>query len=201
VVVGLSRIITPSNRVKVGQVLMRPIDGVRRISVDRTMFISEPWRLFWHFSCIRQPYQELTDSYLAETRYKQSLDGFREDPFSLAEIKAYSDGKIQAHGHPFFESFEVTRVPVSQEWHRRYAAEKASAFDEEHTPSAIIKRLEAVSREALKDRKIPTPSRLFANRHPVAIQSDLKVDDFLVGRLRYLVELTNGIHEAFQPRA
>ena len=50
-VVGINKLITPANRTKVGPLLLRPIDGVQRISIDRTLFVAEPWRAWWHFGC------------------------------------------------------------------------------------------------------------------------------------------------------
>lgn len=193
VVVGLNRILTPSNRTKLGPYLLRPTAGLRRISVDRTLFTVEPWRAWWHFGCVGAPFQDYTYSFLAESHWRAAQDGARPDPFTLETIIDAGHGVIVAHGDPWFSPLEVHRVVMPEEIHEAYQQEKAQAFEEEHTPKAIIRRLADFAQVAMPERSILTPSRLFSTRKPVVMQTDLGVDDWLVGQLRGLVDLSNGI--------
>lgn len=196
IVVGLSRLMTPSNRVKLGQTLLRPIPGVERMSIDNTLFISEPWRLFWQLQCMGVPYMDFPHSFYAETKWHQSQEGMCADPFTVERLAPVLDGLVRSTVRQHFTRFEVRRVNVSASVHEAYAAEKAIAFDEEHTPAAIIRRLATVAARALPERAIPTKSALFASREHTVVQTDLRVDDWLVGELQALVGLANGIAEA-----
>lgn len=198
VVVGLSRIMTPANRVKLGQFLLRTIEGVQRITVDRTLFVSEPWRLFWHFSCVRVAYEDLTDSFLAETRYKQSEVGYREDPFTLDRIKNSTFlGMIKSYQKRYFLPLQVVVKKMDQDVHSEYYHEKAKAFEEENSSSAIITRLSKFAQSVLKERIIPSKNSLFNKTYHRIVVTDLGVDNWLVGELQKLVSLTNGIMETF----
>lgn len=197
VVVGLSRILTPANRTKLGPYLLRPTPGLRRISVDRTLFIAEPWRAWWHFGCVGAAYQDYTYSYLAESHWRAAQDGVREDPFTIDAITNAGKGVIVAQGGPYFEPLQIKRVQMPEAVHTAYAQEKERAFNEEHTPKAIIGRLESFARAALPERSVMSVSQLFAHRRPMVTQTDLRVDDWLVGQLGRLVEMTNQVAERF----
>lgn len=197
VVFGLSRILTPANRTKVGQHLLRPIPGVRRISVDQTLFVVEPWRAWWHFGCVGAKYREFTYSYLAESRWKAAQEGVGDDPFSLGEIARWGGGVIESREPQHFGSVIVQTVDVGQDAQREYQACKSKAFDEEHTPAAIIKRLAAFAQSACPDRTIPTPAQLFKRTHHRIVATGLGVDRWLVSQLLGLVALTDGIARRF----
>jgi hypothetical protein len=199
VVVGLSKIITPGNRTKVGPFLLRPVPGVRRIVVDRTLFVSEPWRAWFPFGCVGAPYREYTYSYLAESHWRAHIDGARTDnPFALDVIVEHGRGVIRSTYERFFDEPRIETIGVPQEVHEKYAKLKARAFEEETTIKAIIARLSAFAASVCKTRRIPSPSSLFASAGaPTIYKTDLKVDEFLTKRLLELVELTNGIARAF----
>ena len=198
VVIGLNKIIVPGNRTKVGPLLLRPVAGVRRISVDRTLFVSEPWRAWFHFGCVGAKYREYTYSYLAETHWRASKDGLRGDPFSLEAIAACGTGVVRSHYDRYFDKIEVERVEMAPGVHDEYQVLKEKCFKEEHTASAIISRLSAYARSACRRRKIPMPSALFSRTEHSIVQTDLKVDDYLVGRLRGLAQLTDDIGARFR---
>jgi len=196
VVVGLSRILTPSNRVILGQILLRPLPGVARLLVDHTLFVAEPWRLDWFFRSIGRPYYGLDSSFLAETRWRQAQDGLIEDMFTAERVAAWGAGVVCSHYRRYFD-VAVRRVEVGGGAHAAYAALKARCFDEEHTAPAIVARLARFAQEVLPERHLPTPSRLFGRRDHAIVQTDLAVDDWLVGQLDALIRLTDGIGEAF----
>jgi hypothetical protein len=197
VVVGLSRILTPANRTKVGQHLLRPIEGVQRISVDRTLFVVEPWRSWWHFGCVGAKYREYTYSYLAESRWKAGQEGIGEDPFSLDEIERWGKGVITSLDPTHFNNFDIKILDMGADVERDYQALKSKCFDEEHTPAAIIKRLSDFAQTVCPFRAVPTPSQLFKHTSHVVVATDLGVDRWLVSQLQGLVDLTNGIAGRF----
>lgn len=196
VIVGLNRIITPANRVKVGGMVLRPRRW-RRISVDTTLFRSEPWRAWFHFGCCGVDYQGYSYSYLAETDWKAFQEGKRhQDPFSLSAIEAAGRGIVATTYRQYFD-MTVETVPLGADAHREYAAEKARAFDEEHSASAIVRRLESFAQRLMPARSVPTTSRLFSSRTHHIVRTDLRVDEFLVGRLQSLASLTDDIGATF----
>ena len=78
VVVGLNRIITPGNRTReVFEVLYNLSRDVRKLSIDQTLFVAEPWRAWFHFGFVGAPYREYTYSYLAESHWRAHQDGVR----------------------------------------------------------------------------------------------------------------------------
>ncbi len=197
VVVGLSRIATPSNRTKVGPLLWGPLDGVRRISVDRTLFVAEPWRAWWHFGAVGVRYREYTYSYLAESHWRAAQDGIRDDPFSIEAIAECGAGVVRSEDERHFERIDVEVVAMPAQTHAAYQDLKARAFDEEHTAKAIIARLASFAAEACPQRSIPTASRLFASDAHRIVRTDLRVDEYLVNRLLDLARLTDAIAARF----
>lgn len=197
VVAGLSRILTPANRTRVGPLMLRPLPGIRRLSIDRTLFIVEPWRAWWHFGCVGAKYMEFTYSYLAESRWKAAQEGRGVDPFSLVEFGKWGEGVIESKDVEHFSDVTTSVLAVGAETERDYQALKARCFDEEHTPAAIIKRLSDFAQAVCPDRSIPAPSQLFRNTRHHMVATNLGVDRWLTGQLRGLVELTNGIARRF----
>jgi hypothetical protein len=197
VVVGLSKILTPANRTKIGPYLLRPIPGVKRISIDTTLFIVEPWRAWWHFGCVGAKYREFSYSYLAESRWKAAQEGHGGDPFSLEEIGKWGDGVIQSMDKNHFDDVSVHVIQMSKDIHEAYQALKAKCFDEEHTSAAIIKRLSDFADSACPFRVIPTMSQLFKRTSHRIVATDLGVDNWLTGQIMNMVTLTNGIASRF----
>jgi len=198
VVVGLNRIITPGNRTReVFEVLYNLSRDVRKLSIDQTLFVAEPWRAWFHFGFVGAPYREYTYSYLAESHWRAHQDGVRsENPFSQEALARWGAGIVQTtYAHHFDISVEAVELP--EETHAEYARLKAEAFDEEHTIAAIIKRLSAFAQEACPQRSIPTPARLFERRQHRIVKTELRVDEHLVGRLLTLADLTNTIAATF----
>lgn len=193
VVVGLSRILTPSNRVRYGQVFLRPRPGLRRVIVDRFLFVGEPWRAFWHMYSVGVPHCGFTDSFLAESRWRDSVAEQTEDPFSADAILSSLGDRVSRLDPPRLPCIDAEFVETTAGTHEDYAAEKERAFAEEVSAEGIIRRLGAFAARAVPQRWVPTPARLFSGavRHVVA--SDLPVDRYLVGRLRGVVQTTNRV--------
>lgn len=67
VLVGLSRMITPSNRCDtVNDFLQTMSPGIEKIIIDTSPFIGEPWRLWFHFSVAYREFLGYTYSYPVE---------------------------------------------------------------------------------------------------------------------------------------
>ncbi len=197
VVVGLNKILTPGNRTTLGKVFLRPMPGIKRISIDRTLFVSEPWRAWFHFGCTSAKYREYTYSYLAESHWRAALEGIREDPFSLGMVAEEGAGQVVTDHGQYFQPMEIERVEVGPSAHKEYQTLKAQCFNEEHTVHGIIKRLASFAKEVCPRRKLPTRASLFSRREHEIIITDLMVDTYLIGELTGLVDLTNGIARSF----
>lgn len=196
VLVGLNKIITPANRVKVGGMVLRPRKW-RRHSVDQTLFVSEPWRAWFHFGCVGSPYHGYSYSYLAETDWRAFGEGKRErDPFSLEALIGAGAGVIRSEYRRLFD-VSVRVVPVAAAVHAEYAAAKEAAFTSEHTLSGILRRLEGFVQRALPERRIPSTARLFTSTQHEIVRTDLMVDEFLTARLLSLADLTNQVAARF----
>ncbi len=197
VLVGLSKIRNPSNRANlVWGFLHNHRPDIHKVSIDRTLFVAEPWRAFFQFYWVHATYGVYTYSYLAESHWKASQEGIREDPFSLSEILEKGSHLLAGTESSFFTTFDHEVIETDEATKEAYQVEKAKAFDEEHTLAGILGRLSAFAKAAVPERSIPTKGRLFDCRKWNLVTSDLLVDKFLVGQLRELVDLTNGIQRA-----
>ena len=198
VVVGLTRMMTPTNRVQLGRVFLRPRPGLTRICVDRTLFVGEPWRAWWMFRAVGEDaYFGLTDSFLAETRWNAAEELGTEDPFSWEHLSHAMRGVVLVDSDAFRIPCPVwVTVPTSDEVKAEYAAEKERAFTNEKTLPAIVRRLAAVAQRAVPSRYVPELSTLFRSkaRMPAPpVKTDLAVDTFLANRLDSRITLTNAI--------
>lgn len=207
VVVGLNKIMTPSNRTaEVFEVLFNLTPEVPKFSVDTTLFVSAPWRAWFHFGLTGSPYREYTYSYLAESHHKAFLDGVRpDDPFGLEAITEAGRGVVRSFYRRFFSeglfggmSEEV--VALDAETHARYQALKGRCFEEENTIGPILRRLAAFAEEACPRRSIPKPERIFEGQALAIVRTDLGIDRHLAEHLKGLVALNDGCAEAFHGR-
>lgn len=199
VFVGLNKAMTPSTRTHdVFEVLFNNSKDLKKISVDKTLFVSEPWRAWFHFGLVGARYREYTYSYLAESRWNSYVDRVIEaDPFSIDEIRKYGKGKIRSMYDRYFDSIRINVENVSDSFHEKYQEEKRRAFDEEHTLFAITRRLESVAKEAFPKRKIPNKTTLFSKDSHEIFVTDLPIDTFLVRKITDIANLTNEIGNSF----
>jgi hypothetical protein len=196
VVVGLSRMMTPTNRVQLGRVFLRPRDGLHRIMVDRQLFVSEPWRMWWQFRAVGAdgPWG-YTDSFLAETRWNRAIEMQEPDPFGIEPMLRNMRGVVRVVDAFRFGPIDVDVRRTDDRMKRRYAELKEEVFTHEKTLPAILRRLSQFAQEAEPDRSVPTAARLFAKPPTKIVRTDLAVDEFLVGQLLARVALTNAIAE------
>lgn len=198
VVVGLvSKLCNPGNRVKLGQFLTEPWPGPRRVSVDDKLFITDPWRLWWHFGCVGIDFGGCATSYCLETRWNGSVIGMRPNPCTPGELERYGDGVIRAVDPFRFDPVSIHVESMPEDVHARYLEEKEAAFNEESTPNAIIKRLAAFAQLVYPFRKVPTFREMFRSEHLEVRATDLGVDRFLVNQIRIRAELINFAAERF----
>lgn len=202
VVVGLSRLMSPSNRVCLGRALLRPRPGIERISVDDVLFVSEPWRAWWHFRAVGAdaPWR-LTDSFLAETRWRTALETGAPDPFSADAIVSAARGMAVAPDPFRFPTVEVEVRPVSAEVRAEYAREKELAFEHERTVAAIVRRLSSVAQGAEPKRSIPSTASLWRRPPERIVRTDLPVDEWLVGQLLDRMATTNAVADGLSELA
>lgn len=199
IIVGLNRIINPGNRTReVFEILYNLCKDVQKWSIDHTLFVGAPWRAWFHWGLVGAKYREYTYSYLAESHWKAYGEGAcEEDPFSLDVIGKWGHGVVESRYERFFEDVRVETVRMPPAVHAEYAQLKETCFDEEHTIGRIIARLSRFARESCPERRIPTPTTLFARATHDIVRTDLPVDEYLVNNLLSLVRLTDEIGSAF----
>lgn len=196
VVCGLvSRLCTPSNRVKLGQFLTEPWWGPPRVSVDRCLFVGEPWRMWWHWGCVGKPFSKYHTSYRMESDWKLYVDTGDKNPCDISQVVEYGRGIVEFRDGFRFAKIGMHVEPMSDEAKEQYAEEKESAFAEEKTATAIIRRLDRFAQRLYPQRHVPR--NLFADdTHHVRV-TDFGVDSYLVTRMQEVVNLTNQIAENF----
>lgn len=199
VLVGMNRIITPSNRTEeVFEVIHNNSTDWLKISMDRTLFISKPWRAWFHFGSVDASYREYTYSYLAESHWNAFQKGrISADPFSFDIISEFGDGVIETTYRRYFDDITVDVVQTTEEDKAIYAELKTACFEEENTAPAIIRRLAAFARDICPQRSIPVAARFFNRMAHHIIRTDLGVDEYLVGELLSMARLTDAIGDRF----
>lgn len=202
VIVGLTDIVTPANRVKTGPFLNEPWRGPVRDSVDRCLFVGEPWRAWWHWGCAGATWDDVPHSFALEGRWNQALDQRRADPCTFEEFCRVGAGVIVADpAVPRFDGIEVDVIPVSQATHQAYQDEKAQSFEQETTWRGLVKRLGAFAQQVEPRRHIPSLSQMFRKLGDgplILVVTDLPVDTFLVERCRSLVTTVDGVAGHFR---
>jgi hypothetical protein len=207
VVVGLNKIITPSTRThEVFPVLYRQSHHISRISVDYTLFEGEPWRAYFHFGFVGANYADFPYSYAAERQYINWLDGYRaENLFSADRMRQFSRGVVGSTYRRLIAPPTVKTIRMSPEVHDEYQELKAHAFEHYGTPKKIIAELAAFAQKACPGRFIPQlgqivragnrkADEMFENRTEL-IATDLKVDQYLVGRINEGIDTINAVAE------
>jgi len=196
VVCGLvSRLCTPSNRVRLGQFLTEPWWGPPRVSVDTHLFVGDPWRMWWHWGCAGKPFANYYTSYRLESDWKRYVETGAGNPCAIERIVEFGAGVVQHRGGFRFGRVDIRFEQLSSQAHEEYAAEKERAFAEEKTVAAILRRLAAFAGRLYPERVVPRDLFEFRN-HEIRV-TDLGVDTYLAGRIREAVALTNAVAERF----
>jgi hypothetical protein len=72
ILVGLNRMINPSNRCDmVNDYLQVLTQNIRKISIDNSPFIGEPWRLWYHYSVVFSSFMGINYSYPIEGEWQK----------------------------------------------------------------------------------------------------------------------------------
>jgi len=140
VMIGLNRIITPSNRCDmVNEYLQTMTPNIPKLCIDTAPFIGEPWRLWFHYSIAACGRFNITYSYVIETEwehwfYRDTNDcRLSKDNVRLFISDTFSDLD------PLRAVFEFSDVSFEEEaWYQRA---KESVFSARDTPKLIINDL------------------------------------------------------------
>jgi hypothetical protein len=198
IAVGINKMVSPSNRTKTFRDLMHAARGIPKVSIDTTLFVSAPWRAWWHFGFVEAAYREYTYSYLAESHWKAHEDGVRkDDPFALEVLIEHGQGLIRCDYDRWFDRIDERIVEMSDDTKKAYAELKARCFDEEHLITPIINRLSKFADKACGARAIPKPHRLFSKTDLKIVRTDMAVDKYLAGQLLRFAGIADGIAAEF----
>lgn len=140
ILVGLNRIITPSDRCDmVNEYLQTMTPNIRKICIDNEPFIGEPWRLWFHYSIANCGNFGITYSYAIETEWEHWF--YRDIPdcrLSKDNIRLFIADTV-SDLDPLVTEFEFTDIDESDEsW---YAEAKEAVFTRRNTPKLIINDL------------------------------------------------------------
>jgi len=194
VIVGTNRIVTPSSRNDpVFEVLFSGTRHINKVSVDNVPFISQPWRTWFHFGITNELYSIYDYSYKAETDYNKFIEGFSDhNPFSLEEMIKWSDGPVRVDYNEYFTDWQIVEIDLMPDVIAEYEDLKAMLFETEDNPKAIVQKLSRFARFRCKQRCVPQPYAIFRKPRGLKIvKTNLKVDDYLVGQLLNIINLTN----------
>lgn len=140
IVIGLNRIITPSNRCDmVNEYLQTMTPNIPKICIDNAPFIGEPWRLWFHYSIANCGRFNITYSFAIETEWEKWF--YRDVPdcrlsrdnIRLAISDTISDIEPMRSSFEFFDIF-----PLDEDY---YVNAKKHVFDKYDTPKMLINNL------------------------------------------------------------
>jgi len=193
----VSKIIRPGSRLKYGQFLTDPWNELPRLSVDTHLYIEQPWRMWFHFGAVDAPFgapeEKYHTSYRVESDWRKYIETDEGNPCKIDRVSKYGKGVAVFRGGFRFDDVNISVESMSEAAHQRYAIEKEAAFNEERTPSAIIKRLGNFAKSEWPLRC--NPRSLFGSRQLLVRLTDFGVDRYLARRIQEEVDLTNSIGE------
>ena len=140
VLVGINRIITPSNRCDmVNEYLQTMTPSTPKISIDTDPFIGEPWRLWYHYSIANCGKFNISYSYIIEGEWQYWF--YRDQPdcrLSAKNIRLFISDTV-SDILPWETRFEFFDIGSEEEsW---YAQAKETVFEKYDTPKLIINNL------------------------------------------------------------
>lgn len=141
VIVGLNRIITPSNRCDMFNDFIQTMTRSKtKISIDTEPFIGEPWRAWYHFDVTNSDKWNVPHGFAIETEWKK---WFYRDAldcrFSGKNIKNFKGDVIESDLHIL--SFEVRYSGVSENENEWYNEVKEHVIKKFATPKSMINSL------------------------------------------------------------
>jgi|GEM_PF-1571624 len=140
VIVGLNRIITPTNRCDmVNEYLQTMTPNIPKICVDTDPFIGEPWRLWFHYSVANCGHFGITYSFAIETEWEHWF--YRDTPYcrlSNDNIRLFISDTVSDIA-PLRTIFNLEEISsADEEWYREA---KEAVFARRDTPKLIINDL------------------------------------------------------------
>ena len=202
VFVGLNKMFTTSTRFHpVWDLLQYNMPtGIQKYCVDIAPYMGPLWRIWPQFNLAGLQTGEYTYSYLLESHYNAFLEGVRaENPMSIENIKEWAAGNVQIDYTKYFSEPEIQIIEMSADVHEGYQTLKNDLFDTYDTIGPILKQLSAYAKEHCKERKIPQEFKIFETPNKVQIiRTDLKIDEYLTGKLVSKMIEVNKIVEALQ---
>lgn len=202
VFVGLNKMITPGNRIDpVFEVLYNLPGELAKYSVDTVPYVGEIWRIWFHFGAVGLPFGGYTYSYLLESHYNAFRDGLRPDnPLSVEAIRRHAADHVSIDYARYFADPVVEVLALPPCVHKEYELLKADLFGRHDRIAPIIRGLSEFARISCPSRDIPQEHRVFDAPDSIRIvRTDLKVDEYLTGRLLAKVSEVNRVVEALQP--
>ena len=141
VLVGINRIITPSNRCDmVNDFIQTMTRNKNKISIDTTPFIGEPWRLWYHFDVTNNDPFNMPHGYAVETEWKKKF-------LKEKEVSIFEASNIKNFAAPLVEStipkleFAYTTRNVGAKDQQWYEEAKEHIISTNNTPKNIINKL------------------------------------------------------------
>jgi hypothetical protein len=140
ILVGLNRIITPTNRCDMVNDFMQTMTNhVEKVSIDNHPFIGEPWRLWYHYDVTKKGKFKFPHGYATETEWKKwfyrdvQTSMFDGDNIGLYIADTHSDlDRLNTR----FEFNEVS--PSDMEF---YLNAKSDVFEKHDSPKMLINTL------------------------------------------------------------
>lgn len=146
IIVGLNRIITPSNRCDMVNDFMQTMTrNIPKVSIDNHPFIGEPWRLWYHFDVTNSGKFHVPHGYAIETEWQHWFYRNTNDcRLSAENIKllidnTYSDIDQLTATFEFYEPDDN-----QEEWYREAKEHVFSKYD---TPKLLINNLLKLSNQ------------------------------------------------------
>jgi hypothetical protein len=201
VFVGANKFFTTSTRFHpVFEILQYGLKGLERFAVDKSPYIGPLWRIFPQFSLASVPFGEYTYSYLLESHYNSYLAGVRADnPLDIETIRGIAAGNVSIDYERFFSAPKIVVVEMSSDVHDGYQALKEELFYEHSDINKIIRELADFAKASCKERRVPSEHKIFDMPDDISIvRTDLKVDEYLVGKLVDKISEVNRIVGALQ---
>ncbi|OGS40528.1 MAG: hypothetical protein A3K77_00860 [Euryarchaeota archaeon RBG_13_31_8] len=140
IIIGLNRIITPSNRCDMVHEYLHTITpNIKKISIDTEPFIGEPWRLWFHYSITHSGNFNINYSYIIEGEWQYWFYRNRQDcRLSQDNIRLFITDTI-SDLELYKTSFEFFDISAMEEtW---YSKTKEFIFSKYDTPKLLINNL------------------------------------------------------------
>lgn len=202
VYVGLNKMFTTSTRFHpVWDLLQYNMPkGIQKYCVDIAPYMGPLWRLWPQFNLAGVQTGDYTYSYLLESHYNAFLEGARVDnPLSIDNIKEWAFNNVQIDYQIYFSEPSIKIVEMPEDIHEGYQTLKEDLFDTYDTIGPILKKLTSYAKEHCKERKIPQEFKIFETPYHVnIIRTDLKIDEYLTGKLVTKMKEVNEIVEVLQ---